>query len=275
MTPRTFWILVTVVLATVVLPLRVAAQGPLAGRVQESIEITDRRIELAERLVQETTSAQAASELAVAKQLQSRARSAFGTSQYGLAERSTLEARNHADRAIAILRGLPDPDRVQVQVERTAELADRARERLGDCSEVRAKSLLRVGLEMQARAEAAVRESRHLAALQLTMSARERLFKAMRLCNVAEGLGEQAQRALQRTEDLLARAREALEDGGSDEVQGALERATAMQAEARSEYRAEHFESALRLTHTARLMAKGAMQRARAPAAGSGSRGHR
>ena len=40
--------------------------------------------------------------------------------------------------------------------------------------------------------EGAVRESRYLAALQLTLSARERLLKAMRLCKVTESAAELA-----------------------------------------------------------------------------------
>lgn len=270
MTPRLIWIPLAVLLTGLALPPRVAAQGPGPGRVLESMEITDRRIEIAERLVAEAQSSPAASEVEIARQLQGRARSAFSAAQYGMAERATLEARTHADRAIAIVRGLPDPDRVQIQVERTAELADRARERLSDCTETRARALLRVGFEMQSRAEAAVRESRYLAALQLTTSARERIQKAMRLCNVAESLGENASRALQRTDEVIARTRELLdEDQAPLEAKRALARAVSLQSEAQAEFRAGHHEPALRLTHSARLLANRALRasgpRGRAP----------
>lgn len=241
-------------LVCALLPTGALAQGPGSGRAQDALEVTERRIELAEALVPDSPATQATSELALARQLQARARSAFSAGQYLIAERGTLEARAHADRAIAIVRGLPDPDRVLIQVERTEELVERARERAADCTDTRARALLRVGQEMQDRAERAVRESRYLAALQLTMSARERVLKALRLCNAAETVGETAARALQRTDDVLARARDLLEGGGLEEPRRALEHAMSIQGEARAEYEAGHFEPSLRLTQSARLI---------------------
>lgn len=257
-----------IALAALLAPVGASAQG---SRVQDALELTDRRIELADALVASGDATQAAAELNLARQIQVRARSAFDAGQFLIAERATLEARGHADRAIAIVRGLPDPDRVLMQVERTAELAERARERLADCTELRARSLLKVGLDMQARAEAAVRQSRYLAALQLTMSARERLFKAMRLCNVTDSLRENAARALQRTDEVISRAREVIEEQASPEATKAIERAVSLQLEAQAEFRAERFEPSLRLTHTARLAAKRALR----PGQGAGPRGRR
>lgn len=259
MTPKRFFIGVLLVLGGLLLPAA-EAHAQWAGRVEDALETTDRRIELAESLVPAGENTSAATELAMAKQLQVRARSAFQGAQYGLAERLTLEARARADRAIAILRGLPDPDRVLAQVERTRELAERARERLADCEETRARSLLRVGLEMQVRAEAAARESRYLAALQLTLSARERLLKAMRVCKVSESTAEIARRAIQRTDDLISRARAVLDDPARPEAARAVERAAALQAEAQSEFRAGRYETSLRLTRAARLGAERALR---------------
>lgn len=256
MIARRSWFIAFVAAIALLAPASSDAQGQWFGRVQDALEVTDRRIELAEALVPPGDGSLAVSELALAKQVQVRARSAFDASQYGIAERATLEARAHADRAIAIVRRLPDPDRVLVQVERTGELADRARERLADCTETRARALMQVGEEMQARAVTAVGQSRYLAALQLTMSARERIFKAMRLCNITESLAEHAARALQRTDEVLARAREALENEPTENTRRALERATALQLEAQGEYRAARFEAALRLTHASRLVVK-------------------
>lgn len=257
------WVALIAVAATLAPLAEACAQG--AGRVEDALELTDRRIELAESLVPAGGAPAAAAELTLAKQVQVRARSAFQAGQYGIAERSTLEARGHADRAIAIVRGLPDPERVLVQVERTRELAERARERLADCAETRARALLRVGLDMQSRAEGAVRESRYLAALQLTLSARERILKAMRLCKVSESAGEVARRALQRTDERIARAREVLDGPAPPEARRDFERAVGLQDEAQSEFRAGRHEAALRLTHAARLAADRVLRPGREP----------
>ena len=50
------------------------------------------------------------------------AETSLADGQLRLAMDLTLRARGHADRAIAIIEGLPDPDRVLAQVERDPEL---------------------------------------------------------------------------------------------------------------------------------------------------------
>jgi hypothetical protein len=239
------------------------AQDLTAERVQDAMDITDHRIELAVTLVPDNGNASATLELGMARTLQARARSAFASNLLGMAIRATLDARTHADRAIAIVRGLPDPDRVVVQVERTRELLDRARERLANCELPRAQGMLSVALEMQVRAETALHDSRYLAALQLTMSARERAYRALRLCNVADTMQESASRALQRTGDVLLRARETVDGSGSSQARDILARAETVQTEAQAEFRAERFEAALRLTQDSRVMAQRAQRVAR------------
>ncbi len=236
------------------------AQDLTAARVQEAMDITDHRIELAETIVPENGNANAAFELGLAKTLQARAHSAFTANQLGIAIRATLEARTHADRSIAIVRGLPDPDRVLVQVERTRELLGQAHERLAACDLQRAQAMLSVALEMQSRAEIALQESRYLAALQLTMSARERVYRALRLCNATDSIQESASRALQRTDDVLARVHEAVDGSSSAQAREMLTRAEAVQTEAQAEFRSRHFEASLRLTQGARVMAQRAQR---------------
>lgn len=246
-------------------PVRSAtAQELTPARVQDALEMTDRRIEFAETLVAEATNANATTELGLARDIQVRAKSAYSASQLAFAVRLTLDARGHADRAIAILRNLPDPDRVRVQVERTAELLERARDRLRDCEDTRARALIRVAVDMQARAESALGESRYLAALQLTMSARERALKAMRACKLEDSLEDSVARALARTDDVLIRARELLAGSEDPRAQQALRSAERTQAEAQTEYRAGHHEQSLRMTQSARAMAHRAMRSATA-----------
>ena len=103
-------------------------------------------------------------------------------------------------------------------------------------------------------------ESRYLASLQLTMSARERVLKAMRLCNLGETISESAARGLQRTDELLARAHGSLDSSSLLEVRDLLGRAQSIQAQAHAEARLQRYESALRLTQNARSLAQRAVR---------------
>lgn len=253
-----------------VLPVAARGQGPAPVRVRRSLEETDHRIELAETLVSTTNDEQARSALAQARDLQARARSAAHAGRPLVAGQLTLEAWGRADQAIALVRGLPAPDRVQGQLERTRGMLDRAAERIEACGDGRARAMLGVALEMQARAEIAERERRHLGALQLTLAARQRGTRALRLCRVDEDVQEAAKQALSQTDQVLARLRspQASDSTGRRRLPGerdALDRAAALQDDASREFRDGRFEASLRLTLSARRLAH--------RAAGRGPRG--
>ncbi len=233
------------------------ADDPSRLRLPDVMDATDRRIELASSLLTEASSpsAQAESELAMARDLQARARAAYSANEPLICYRTTMDARAHADRAVAIVRGLPDPERVTVQVERTRDILDRARDRLQACENMRARGMLRVAIDMQARAESRLDASMYLGALQLTMSARERVQKAMQLCNISESLADAADRALQRTNDVLAHAVDALQPDSPPSARDMLSRAQSIQSQAKGEARQDHYEAALRLTQDARAIA--------------------
>lgn len=260
------WLFLIALASLVLFPATGRAQGMTSERVRMSIEETDRRIDLAETVVSTSDDAQARAELGLAKDLQGRAKSAAASEQLFLAGQLTGQARGHADRAITIVRGLPAPDRVRAQVERTREMLDRAGQRIQECGEDRARAMLRVALEMQERAESAERSNRQLGALQLTMGARERGLRALRLCRMEESVQGAAEHALGRTDEALARVREQLESGAGDPavspmVREALARATALQDEASRQFRDGHCEASLQLTLTARRLAHRAVGR--------------
>jgi hypothetical protein len=239
----------------------VSAQDLTPDRVQTAISITDVRIEQAQRLVADSDNQQARGEVAIAVDLQGRAKSALSASQLAPAVRLTLDARGHADRAIALVKGLPDPDRVLAQLERTREMLDRARQRIDECNNDRARSMVRAALEIQQHAEDAAGSGRYLGALQLTMSARERALRALRLCRLDDDPGASAERALRRTSEVIARARDPLSGGaGGEPARQALARASDLQEEAMRQFRAQHFEAALRITTSSRAFAHRAIR---------------
>lgn len=224
-------------------------------RVLRALETTDQRIELAAGVVAAVDNPAAETELTIVREIQARAREAFTRDQLEFAMRLTTDALRRADRLIAFLKGLPDPDRVESQLDRTRELIERTRERVEECDLERAQGLVRAAVEMQSRAEEAARTGRHLVALQLTMGARERANRALRLCRMEENLQQAAERALRRTEDLIARVEEQVETAAGGEARQALERAKDLQARAQREFVAGHYEPCLRQTQSARAMA--------------------
>jgi len=243
------------ILAIAVAALAAPASAQDALRVRDELDRTDLRIDRAQQLLAQRPVASVQPLVNNAVTIQSQARASFGAGLYAAALRQTLLARGYADRAIANLLGLPDPDRVRAQLERTREIIDRARERIADCGIERARVLLQVADAMQRRAEDAAAAERDLAALQLTMSARERAVRAMRLCNLEEDVRDGADRALRRTDEILVRAQDAVNAHGDERARDTLARAESLQAEARREFSAERYDSSLRLTQSARSFA--------------------
>jgi hypothetical protein len=256
-----------VVLVALLLPPAVGrAQGMVPERVHRSMDETDRRIELAETVVSGSEDAQARGGLALAMERQGRARLAAGSGRFAVAGQLTAEARGHADRAIMLGRGLPTRERLRAQWNRTGEMLERSGPRIEECGDGRARALLRAALEMQERSGNAEAAGRYLGALQLTMGARERCLRALRLCGLEEGVQQVAKRALNRTDEVLARARRALEFGtsggsASPRLRDALDRATVLQGDAERQFQDGRHETSLQLTLAARRLAQRVLAR--------------
>ncbi len=241
-------------------PRQGAAQSLTPDRVQQAIELTDVRIEQATQLLLGSDNDQAHTEVDLATDLQARGKGALAAHQLSMAMTLTLQARGHADRAIAFIRGLPDPDRVWAQLDRTQDMLDQTQQRIGECNDDRVRAMVQVAVEIQARAQNAAQASRYLAALQLTMSARERALRALRLCRMEENLQDAADRALHRTDEIILRAHDAVGPGVRDAAREALARAGDVQGEAYRQFRAEHYDASLRLTTAARALAHRALR---------------
>jgi len=231
------------------------AAGQDAPRVQLELQRTDDRIAQAQSIAAGSSNEQAQFALSQAVNLQAEARRVFASSQFPLALHLTLDARRRAEVAIATVQGLPDPDRVGTQVERSRQLLERARDRVEECADDRARALFQGAMELQDRAESALSGGRYLAALRLTMSARERGWRSLRLCNLQEDMGPNAERALQKTDVVIDRARLWIADHPADRGRAALGQAEDLQRRATDELRAGHDDACVRLTQSARSAA--------------------
>lgn len=252
-------LLCLLLLIGLIAPATSRAQAAL-DRAQAEIDRTEQRIERAKAVVGGTGNVSAQAEVDRAVQLQTGARTALGQGHPRIALDMTLRARAAADRAIAIINGLPDPDRVLSQLERTREMLERARGRIEECNQDRPRALLSAASDMQRRAEDAAHGGHYLAALQLTMGARERVLRALRQCNVADDDQDGAERGLHRTDEVIQRAQEHLGNNPPERARALLARATESQARAEQEIRDRHFDSGLRLTLAARGFAFRAMR---------------
>jgi len=258
---RNFSILALVSIAlAIAAPASAQCPPDVQLRAQRELDATDARIEQADQLVTGSDNLAAQTKLAEATRIQAQAKVEFAAGHCRIAIDLTLRARLRASEAIAIIRGLPDfglpdPGRVLSQLERTRELLDRARDRIEECNNDRAHSMLRAALEMQDRADGAFAHERYLAALQLTVSARERAHRALRLCNLEENLHDSAEHALARTDEVIRRATDQARDKNAERTRQMLARAVEIQERAQAEFRAEHFEASLRLTLSARTIA--------------------
>jgi hypothetical protein len=231
-------------------------------RVAFALDQTDRRIEQVDRQLGPGADSRSLSELTSAREIQERARGAFGQGQPRVALRLTMEARDHIQQAAAVTRGLPDSERVSIQLERTRDLLGSSRERLASCDRPDARDGLAAAEMMQARADSALREGRSLAAEELSMEARQRAFRALQSCNLGEDLPGTVDFALRRTDQVLAHARGTA--SGDPAARQSLDEASQLQARAQQAFRQQHVDESLKLTHSARAAARRAIGQPRA-----------
>jgi hypothetical protein len=240
----------------------------LLVRVQTAVEMTDHRIEYAQGLLAACQEEQARFHFSLAVDLQGRAKarlsSAAVNADLEIVMMLTLQARDHANQAIALARCCVEGARIEAQLDRTQELLERARERVENCRVDRARAMLHAAVELQTRARMVFREGRCLVALQLTMQARERALDALRLCGFEERTEDRVQHFLAQTDLLIDRARQVVEEHGGERAQAALALAVDLQARAYAQFREGHFEAALRLSKSARTAAERAIRIAKA-----------
>jgi hypothetical protein len=255
--------LVGLLLAGFVAPSRAQCPDDVRATVQRELDLTDARIDLARSTVSTERDRPRDSDLARASDAQDRARREFAAGNCFAALDLTRRARARALQILSVGQALPDSERVRLQVSRTREVLDRARERVERCDRPRARSLFGAALEMQRRAEAALAADppRPLAALQLTVGARDRSQRAQRLCNVEAGSADEgADRALRRTEDVLGRARSLVASTDSERAKESLRQAQELQDRAVDAFRAGRVDASLRLTQDARALGFRAMR---------------
>ena len=149
----------------------------------------------------------------MARTEQSAAENHLAASRYGYALKFTLAAREHGRAAFAAIRGRVGVERVERELDRTDGLIEKARGRLGQTAARRATEVLNKAVELQRQARQAFSENRPLAALRLTLAARDLLLRAWEAGRAGVTL-ELVEQAMAENDALISDWAEAIRAGG-------------------------------------------------------------
>jgi tetratricopeptide (TPR) repeat protein len=218
-------------------------------RVEEEIARTDRIIEQARQVIAESGSDQGWQYLEKAIFLQEKAKDEFGQGNRQMAERLTLQARQHAERALGVInQGDESKGYVEREIERTDEILQQVREGLGLMSANRMSYMLESAIATQNKAKEMYLQNRQKMALTATLRAREMVQRGKESIQQSE----QAQRELEKTNMLVDRAREMLSGMNLEQSPPAFENALRVQEQAREMYEKGNYKEAQEYTLRAR-----------------------
>lgn len=231
-------------------------------KVEDELEKTENVLERAREAVRESGSAIAEQHLNNALKLQSAAWERYRSNRLAQAANLTRNAREQAMKAIGIVQSADQSNQmVRREIERTDELIRKSEERVKASHNEKAYSLLESAQKTQTEAREFFRGNRIKIALTATMNARETARKAFELADAVENSQDRIDRELDRTEQLIRKAREmAAEMDVDDNIEILLQRAEEMEGNARAEYGEKRFRVALERTQQARELALDALK---------------
>jgi len=199
--------------------------------------------------------------IAEAHDLQDRARSEAAAGRYLIAFESTKRARAIARRIANRAGGSAEStaEAATRAIELTDGLIDKAYEIARESSDGRAVRQLDEAYRIQQNAHDAYRAGQYDRALGFTRRARDMTRKTMRAMDRNVD-ADSAKRALERTDETIARLRAALDSAGSGTAAELYNRAASRQATAWEAFKSGDFEKALANTKVARNLANRALQ---------------
>ncbi|MFO7675109.1 MAG: hypothetical protein R6X12_02155 [bacterium] len=244
--------------------LAMAQGGDEARNAQAELEKTDQLIERAEPVIVEAANPEATSLLVGAKDLQRDAWRQFRERRWRQARNGTMQARVRVRKAIELVE--VDPEKVAEEIRLAAELVSEAGPVIRGSGIRAAEEMLRLAEGELETARRYLGERRYALALRFARAARlhvrEGLAKVRR-----RGGWERVRFELDRTDELLARAREEIgRSSGRSPIRELLARAEALQLQAREAEGKGHLEQALRLSLASRNLLLRAWERAKGEA---------
>lgn len=203
-------------LMLVFLSAEASGQGNV-NRAEAELQRTDRIIEEAHSMLQETTNIKAQELVEQAGAVQEYAWESYRDRQYNQAMKLTANARSLVSKAIGLMnRRQENSSFVDKEIERTDALLDRIQGEFTGAEQGAALTMLEQALRLQDRAKEFYSEQQLKQALNLTLRARQFLEK------MTEGIGNRnrqqflAQRASEAVERLLDEWRETIRNSSDD-----------------------------------------------------------
>lgn len=228
------WLLVIAAILWGVAASSASGQGP--DRTADELERTDQVIEKATEAVAESGSKKGEALLQNARRFQEQARDHFRRHRYGQAAQSTQKAREKAFEAIAATRTPEENENaVRRQLERTDEMLQGFREKIGDMSRGRGKfsaTRWEGWLQRQQTAWQYFHERRLRPALKLTLQVRERFTRLAEQARRYRHGPANAEQNLDRLREFLDRVRGPVTEAGLDKNIEILKRAERRLAQA-------------------------------------------
>lgn len=156
----------------------------------------------------------------------------------------------------ALAQSTGDLATLERELEATDMIIHRAAEMARDAGNVQAAELVKKAVETQAQARHSF-ASNNLAGVRiLTMAARKMAQRAIALMHSPDGRGDRVQAELERTDELLSRAREHLDPASPESAHSFLTAAQHQQEKAWQLFRSNELRPALRMTLQVRNMLK-------------------
>jgi len=224
-TGKTILILSFLALMTAGAP-RIAAQGMIDdARAREAIERTDEVISSAKGVVDESRSQKAQLSLQVAVGIQVRAKESYSTRGYGSAYKLTMQSREEAWHAIALVRTDAQFEQNNIRVtEETHERISRLRDLMieGGVRDEQALKLMEQSRNLLEKSRLNAQQLRYQLALKLANNAQQLAVRAEEHIRNARALKEMAERRLALLERLMERAHEQVQGRDGEHARAQL-----------------------------------------------------
>lgn len=151
-------------------------------------------------------------------------------------------------------------EEVKKELEKTDRVIERAKEAVRESGNPKAQSLLEIAINLQTRAKEAFDQERIKLAGKLTLQAREKAFEAIGLTKRNEENENLVLKAIERTDEIIAKAKEDALLSDSPRASSLLEVAIRNQERAKEFYHERKLKMALKLTLEARELAQKSME---------------